>query len=242
MPPEVLQNLQQVYELVKIPRIVEFVAEERYRKQPFQGAPLDRIYSRHFKKVMGTVTEHEKMLAFGWVDPNAEDFWQLGFFEQREYLENHPTPEGRGWLSPSHNPVWNIVHLYRHFCEKNGRAPETTWELIRDRKCGEMLITGEALDQPERYLSYISPVTGKLLEFTHEELSPGNMWITVVDKKTIEQAINESGSEWYVPGADGELLSMREFEGTLYYYRVYGYEGIIRTGMLSITDYGIDIG
>jgi len=237
IPAQAAENLERIYELVEIPAIVEYVATEQYFDWPFQGLPLDGQYSRQFKKVMGSLTEHEKMLAFGWVHPNAEDYWQLDFFEKREYEKKHPTPEGRGWVNPKYNPVWGTVFRYRSFCEKNGRPPANTWELICDGWYGQALMSGEALKKPEAYLSTISPVTGKLVEFTHEELSPGNMWITVVDQNTID----EVAEGWYTRGPINEELPMTEFEGTLYYYRVYGYEGIIRTGIFQVTDYAVGI-
>jgi len=243
MPPEALENLERVYDLVGIPELVDFVAEERYTKCPFQGTPLDRAYSRSFKKVMGKLTEHEKMLAFGWVNPKAEDYWQMDAYDKREYLKKHPTPEGRGWIYASHNPLWTVVRLYRRFYEKHGRAPENTWELIRDTRYGEVLLkgsaprTGDTLENPELFRSVISPVTGKLIEFTHEELSPGNMWIAVVDKETLDKV----AEKWVGVGPEGEPLPMTKFEGTIYYYRAYGHKGIIRTGMLFVTEYSIGI-
>jgi len=237
IPAQAATNLDKIYELVEIPSIVEYVATEQYFDWPFQGLPLDGQYSRQFKKVTGRLTEHEKMLAFGWVHPSAEDYWQLDFFGKREYEKKHPTPEGRGWVNPKYNPVWGTVFRYRGFYEKNGRPPANTWELIRDGWYGQALISGEALEKPEAYLSTISPVTGKLIEFTHEEHSPGNMWITVVDQNTLDKV----AEGWYTRGPNNEELPMTEFEGTVYYYRVYGHEGIIRTGMLEITDYAVGI-
>jgi len=237
MPAAALSTLQRVYELVQMPGIVEFVAEERYRKHPFQGMPLDGVYSKGFRKVMKPLTGHEKMLAFGWVNPQAEDFWRLDSLGKREYLDKHPTPEGRGWVYSQYNPAWTTVFLYHYFYQKHGRTPASMWELIRDRECGRLLLSGEAVEQPERYLKYISPVTGKFIEFTHEELSPGNMWITVVAPEVMKKVADR----WVGTGTKGEPVPMTGFSGTIYYYRVYGYEGIIRTGMLEVSETAVGI-
>lgn len=243
MPPEAQKNLQEFYELTEIPEHVNFLEKERYTDCPFQGPPLDGIYSRHFKKVMATITEQEKMLAFGWVNPKAENYWKLDRKGRTEYYDEHRSAESRGWFHASFNPVWTVVFLYRRFYEKQGRAPQNTWELIRDGWYGEVVLTGKAsatggkLDNTELLLPITSPVTGKLIEFGHEELSPGNMWITIVDKKTLDKV----AEDWVGVGPGASRLPMTEFEGIIYYYRVYGYEGIIRTGMLLVTEYSVGI-
>ncbi|OPX22348.1 MAG: hypothetical protein B1H03_04650 [Planctomycetales bacterium 4484_113] len=63
------------------------------------------------------------------------------------------------------------------------------------------------------------------------------MWIAVVDKETLDKV----AEKWVGVGPEGEPLPMTKFEGTIYYYRAYGHKGIIRTGMLFVTEYSIGI-
>jgi|GEM_PF-1624372 len=203
------------------PRILE-----RRPPDPFQcGALEDFVDAGIPRQNPKEFTEAEMMLAFGWENPRAVEFWQLPSCRERtEWLKNNK--ENRDWLYPQFNPVRETVNLWWWVLNNQLEDVETTCKLFN------LSLWGTAITDPEKEFidellnKFTSPVTGKLIEFKCREFSPGNMYIDLVPDNLIERYRVEVFDQFWEPHVYPEP------EEVVYmYYRVYGTKGVIRSGM-----------
>ena len=203
------------------PRILE-----RRPPDPFQcGALEDFVDAGIPRQNPKEFSEAERMLAYGWENPRAGEFWQLPSCQERvEWLKK--SKENRGWLYPQFNPVRETVNLWWWVLNTQLKDVDTIDDLFN------MSLWGVAMTDPDRQFidellnKFTSPVTGKLIEFKCREFSAGNMYIDFVPDNVIERYRAEVFGQFWEPHVYPEP------EGVVYmYYRVYGTKGVIRSGM-----------
>ncbi len=76
----------------------------------------------------------------------------------------------------------------------------------------------------------MSPVTRKVIEFNEEAFSPGNMYVKQIHKDLLPRY--DVGRK--VRMMDGRVLPLSQAYKVIFWYRVYGNTGIIRTGTFGI--------
>ncbi|OPX22433.1 MAG: hypothetical protein B1H03_04445 [Planctomycetales bacterium 4484_113] len=228
-----IEKLEKLIENSKIPKSAVILNKTR-SEHPFQGAPFDAVYSKHIPKEWKHLSDHEKMLAWGWVNPAAEDYSAMSREERGSFIKEHPTRESRGWGRWSFDPISRVQEMVLTFYADTGKMPQTTYELLAHANYGKAIANADVDNPGELLLDFISPVTGQLIDFTKKEFSPGNMYIQLIE--TEELAKYDKHSK--VQMMDGSFLPFSQAYKVLFYYRVYGKSGIIRTGSFGITTDG----
>jgi hypothetical protein len=109
----VVMGYAQVREMVPFdaPESPSYLRYSRY--SPFQCGALENFVDAGIpRQNPEEFTVEEKMLAFGWQNPKAEDFWNLSHEERIEYLKEGLTPKMKGWLYPEFNPVEKTINVW----------------------------------------------------------------------------------------------------------------------------------
>ncbi len=199
---------------------------ERRPPSPFQcGALANLIEDGIPRQNPDDFTVEEKMLAFGWQNPNAEYFWNLSHKERVEYLKEGLAPKTKGWLYPEFNPVKKTIDVWWWVLNNMTNDVDTVEDLFDYSLWGKSLRDPEKEFIDEMLNMFTSPVTGKFIEFKCREFSPGNMYIGFIPDEVIEQYGAEMFNQFWEPHVRPEP------EDIVYmYYRVYGTTGIIRSG------------
>ncbi|OGK09163.1 MAG: hypothetical protein A2Y63_06265 [Candidatus Riflebacteria bacterium RBG_13_59_9] len=208
-----------------IPESPELPRSSKY--SPFQCGPLEDILGEGIpRQNPAEFTVAEKMLAFGWRNPKAEDFWSLSNEEQLEYFREKRNRKTGAWLYNEFNPARETVDLWWWVLNNMNNDVDTVDHLF------DYSLWGNALRDPEKEFiddllnKFTSPVTGKFIEFKCREFSPGNMYIDFIPDEVIEQYRADAFDQLWEPHVNPEP------EGVVYmYYRVYGTKGVIRTGI-----------
>lgn len=193
---------------------------------PFQAGPMEEELRDGIPRQDWTqLTVAERMLAFGWKNPKAGDFWRLSREERREYFTKEENLATRTWAIPQFDPVGDTFKLWWQVLTSQVKDADTIDELF------DMSLRGNACrDRNHRFVEdyltmHTSPVTGKLIEFKCREFSPGDMYIAFVPEEVVERHHDFLSGLW-------EPHVRPEPEDIVYvYYRVYGTTGIIRTGL-----------
>ncbi len=230
---EALEKLQEMVNNIEIPQAREIWKKMR-SKHPFQGNPFDAVYARDIPKKWKGLTIKERMLAWGWINPAAEDYTKMSPEEQREFLDTYPTPELRGWTYPRFDPVHTIQELILRFWLDTGKVPKNTYELLAYANYENTIAKSDITKPPEWLFNFISPVTGRLMRFSEETFSPGNMFVLLISK----DELSKYDKHWKVHLTDGDVVPVSEAYKVLFYYHVYGEKGIIRSGYFGVTKDG----
>ncbi len=223
----VVMGYAKVRELVSfvIPESPELLRSSRY--SPFQcGALEDILGDGILRQNPDEYTVEEKMLAFGWQNPKAEDYWSLSHEERGEYLKEGRTPKIKGWLYHEFNPVKDTVDLWWWVLNNMINDVDTVDDLF------DYSLWGKSLRDPEKEFidellnMFTSPVTGKFIEFKCREFSAGNMYIDFIPDDVVEEHRTDMFDQFWEPHVYPEP------EDIVYmYYRAYGTTGVIRTGI-----------
>lgn len=230
---------------------IPFDVPEEFRTQPwsvsispFSAAVIgDEITSaRAPRQNPERFIKEERMLAYGWLNPDAYDFWDLSNEERRVWREENRDLPGAPWLCSAFRPAQDTAELWWKVRMKLGRDPHSMAELLNNADFAPVFYDEECKfhDYIDELLNeHTSPITGKLIEFNHPEFSPGNMWITVV-LKPLAQQFRESlrkGRD------DAESMPVALADDAVYvFYRAYGRTGIIREGLLLKREDGSGFG
>lgn len=95
---ETIQKIEQIVATVatnKLPASAQ-ILNERRAEHPFQGAPFDALVSKGIPRAWKNLSQHERMLAWGWINPGAEEFVKMSPAEHRKFIKEHPR-ETRTW-------------------------------------------------------------------------------------------------------------------------------------------------
>jgi len=222
----VVMGYAQVREMVPfvIPESPELLRSSRY--SPFQsGALINLIEDGIPRQNPEDFTAEERMLAFGWQNPKAKDFFSLPCEERVEYLKEKRNRQTGAWLYPEFNPVKNTIDVWWWVLNNMINDVNTVDDLF------DYSLWGKSLRDPEKEFinellnMFTSPVTGKFIEFKCREFSAGNMYIDFIPDDVVEEHRTDMFDQFWEPHVKPEP------EDIVYmYYRVYGTTGIIRSG------------
>ncbi|OGK09161.1 MAG: hypothetical protein A2Y63_06255 [Candidatus Riflebacteria bacterium RBG_13_59_9] len=168
-------------------------------------------------------TVAEMMLAYGWQNPKANEFWSLPLKERISFYKE--TADTREWAFPCFNPLAHVTDLWWWVLNNMTLDASTLRELLNNSPAGVRFDDPEHRFIEDYLAQFTSPVTGKLIEFKCREFSPGNMYVTFIPDEVIEQHRDFFDSHWepHVKPEPGDIVYM--------YYRAYGTTGVIRTGI-----------
>ena len=91
----------------------------------------------------------ERLLAFGWIHKNAEEWWDLPHEEQKEWLMARDNAERRGFWVPKVDPVLEIARRWTlHYLKTEEKLSDTA-ALLENFKWGETLAESGAVMKQE---------------------------------------------------------------------------------------------
>ena len=166
------------------------------------------------------VSIEERMLAFG---------YQI-LDDQGNLLDKRKSVE----------PLVLVGNLLMNYYEQNGQLPDSSealydWSINRWQGFYE---DGYTDKKPEEYAAELaekltSPVTGKLIEWNHQEFSRGNAFVTIVNANSdaLEFARSDYLSHWHERTAEERARAPgpdRIEDAVFVLYRAYGEEGVLR--------------
>ena len=193
------------------------IADDVSKIPVYEYCPCDKGYQA---KSWDEVTIAERMLAIGYekLDPNGDSF--------------SPPMKVR--------PMQTIASVLKSYYLKNGAIPETSqelydWYLNRNRKWYEEGHTGGKFDTYKDFAasfleSVTSPVTGKLIEWNHQNFSRGNAFVTIVNANptALENHISLWKGSLENHHIDGARTNEEGLSNTVFvYYRAYGESGVL---------------
>ncbi len=200
-----------------------------YGIQPFLAGPIDdAMGSSLIRQDRNALAVPELMLAFGWRNPRASDYWHTLEKDRMSFFTDKEKRTAKEWVVPCFDPVESVLRLWWQVHTKEGYDATTLGELLDRTPFGNA-----CSDRDGRYIvdyldMYTSPVTGRLLEFNHAEFSPGNMYLKIVPNDIVAANRDFLGGFWST-----EPIVREEPKDIVYiFYRVYGTEGVIRSGLL----------
>ena len=171
------------------------------------------------------------MLAYGWLNSETYDSWELPNEERRVWLEENLGIPGAPWLCWAFRPAQETAELWWNVRMRRGRDLQNMAELLNnadfarvfhDEECKYRPCTDELLNE------YTSPLTGKPIELNCPHFSPGNMWITIVPEPLVKQFRESLG----LGSEDAESTPEMADEVVFVFHRAYGRTGVIQEGLL----------
>jgi hypothetical protein len=191
---------------------------------PFNCGPLDDVLGDGIQRQNPEeFTPAEMMLAYGWKNPKASEYWSLPINERISFCKE--TADTREWVFPFFNPLVHVADLWWWVLNNMTFDASTMRELLNNSPAGNRLDNPELRFIEDFLAQFTSPVTGKLIEIKCREFSPGNMYIDFVPDEVIEEYRDFFDCHWepHVKPEPEDIVYM--------YYRAYGTTGVIRTGI-----------
>ncbi len=222
---EVVLSYEQVREMVPYVLPESPVLLDVRPTSPFNAGPMDEAMGEGIpRQNPEEFTPAEMMLAYGWKNPKAGEYWALPH-DERLHFDWRGSADAREWAVPSFNPAWSTVELWWWVLNNMPLDADTMGELFSNSMVGTRFDDPEGRFIEDYLAQYTSPVTGKLMKFKCREFSPGNMYIAFIPDEVIAQHRDFFAGHW-------EPHVKPEPENIVYmYYRVYGTTGVIRSGI-----------
>lgn len=173
------------------------------------------------------LSEAELMFAFGWVHKNAEGFYRLSDEEKLLFHKQKKTIDERGFRSFKVHPAKEVASNWTSYFLATGKKAKRLVEVANWKGCDKLILEGSQIEKSDSLDRITSPLTGKILEITHPEFSPGNMYIDAFTPSQLREikGFNISKFEEVY-----RHQNIPEKDVVISFYRIYGTKGVIKTG------------